>query len=307
MKAWVQRGAFLLLAAVLTVTGSYLTPIREPALPEAYVYNGYAAATDSPWDEPSLERAVYRFDHLLETYFSAEGYRCYLSVIPDKAEFTQPPQGYTPATASATLDYLAARLPVTAIDISDLLSLKDYYRTDSHWRQERLAPVAKALAEDMGRALHETADDEIATVTDAFQGSFWGKTDEALTVDTLCTVTDSVIDRCQVYYYEADTTAGVYDYAAADTAPYDVYLSGNRSLLRIDDLFSEQTGTLIVFRDSFGSSLVPLLTSGYRTVYVVDIRYLATDALSRVVDFPDEADVLLLYSTTVLHNSITLK
>ena len=37
------------------------------------------------------------------------------------------------------------------------------------------------------------------------------------------------------------------------------------------------------------------------------IRYLATDALARVVTFPEEADVLLVYSATVLQNSVTLK
>lgn len=42
-------------------------------------------------------------------------------------------------------------------------------------------------------------------------------------------------------------------------------------------------------------------------MYAVDIRYLASDRLGRVVEFPDDADVLFLYSATVLHNSITLK
>ena len=48
---------------------------------------------------------------------------------------------------------------------------------------------------------------------------------------------------------------------------------------------------MIVFRDSFGSSLIPLLAEGYGTVYAVDIRYMASDALARVTEFPG-ADVL---------------
>ena len=52
---------------------------------------------------------------------------------------------------------------------------------------------------------------------------------------------------------------------------------------------------------------MPLLAGSYRTVYVVDIRYMATDALARVTEFPEGADVLLLYSVAVLQNSITLK
>lgn len=82
---------------------------------------------------------------------------------------------------------------------------------------------------------------------------------------------------------------------------------GPKALLRIENPAANNDRTLVVFRDSFGSSLVPLLAGGYRTVYVVDIRYMATDALARVTEFPERADVLLLYSVAVLQNSITLK
>lgn len=308
MRAAVQRILFLLLAAVMTVSAAKLSPVREapPEEPANYVYCGYAAATDAPWDEKSLDFAVYRFSHLLETCFTGD-YRCYLSVIPDKAQFTQPPENYTPADASETLSYLADRLPVTAIDIAGLLSLEDYYRTDSHWRQENLTPVAQALAAAMGVSLPDGADDALHALEGDFCGSFWGKTGESLTPDTLAFLTNDVLDRCTVYDYETGAAAGIYDFDAAADAPYDLFLSGSKSLLRIDDPAAETDRTLIVFRDSFGSSLVPLLTPAYAAIYVVDIRYLATDALSRVVEFPDSADVLLLYSATVLHNSITLK
>lgn len=39
------------------------------------------------------------------------------------------------------------------IDLTDLLSLDDYYRTDSHWRQEKILPVAQRLAETMGTTI----------------------------------------------------------------------------------------------------------------------------------------------------------
>ena len=99
----------------------------------------------------------------------------------------------------------------------------------------------------------------------------------------------------------------VRDLTAAEKAPYDLFLSGSKALLRIENPAAGNDRTLIVFRDSFGSSLIPLLAQGYGTVYAVDIRYLATDALARVVTFPEEADVLLVYSATVLQNSVTLK
>jgi hypothetical protein len=65
---------------------------------------------------------------------------------------------------------------------------------------------------------------------------------------------------------------------------------------------------LIVYRDSFGSSLVPLLVEGYKKITVVDVRYMTTTLLdsNNLIDYKDGQDVLFLYSTEVLNNSSTL-
>ena len=309
MNRWIERGVFLLAAAAMVIAAAAVPTrrVQEDTLPEVYVYRGYAAATDAPWSEKSLDFAAKRLGHLLETYFTGEGYDRYLAVVPDKAQFTEPPEGYTPAGAQETADYLAQRLPVEEIGIAPLLSLEDYYRTDPHWRQERLHPVAQALADAMGVSLPDTAEESLHTLAGEFCGSYWGKTAEPLAADVLSYITSPQLDGCAVYDYETDSTGGVYDLTAAEKAPYDLFLSGSKALLRIENPAAGNDRTLIVFRDSFGSSLIPLLAQGYGTVYTVDIRYLATDALARVVTFPEEADVLLVYSATVLQNSVTLK
>lgn len=40
--------------------------------------------------------------------------------------------------------------PMEYVDITDLLSLEDYYNTDSHWRQEKILDVAQRLARSHG-------------------------------------------------------------------------------------------------------------------------------------------------------------
>ena len=60
---------------------------------------------------------------------------------------------------------------------------------------------------------------------------------------------------------------------------------------------------LILFRDSYGSSLAPLLASGYRTITLVDLRYLSSDQLDQYIDFEDQ-DVLFLYR---LNNSLSMR
>lgn len=305
----VQRGGFLLLAAALLLGAARLPGhTAEPSAPAdaVYVYDGYAARTDAAFDAASLDRAAYRFQHLHDLYFAGRG--IYLAVVPDKALFTVPPEDYTPAGAAETANDLCSALDfLTPVDIAGGLTLSDYYRTDPHWRQEQLRPVADTLLAAMGAPVPDTREESLCALEGAFHGSYWGKTEEPLEPDTLAYLTSGALEHCTVHYYETETDGGVYDFDAAQDAPYDLFLSGSRSLLRIDSPDALSDRTLVVFRDSFGSSLIPLLAESYRTVYAVDIRYLSSDLLGRFVDFPADADVLLLYSTTVLHNSITLK
>ena len=78
------------------------------------------------------------------------------------------------------------------------------------------------------------------------------------------------------------------------------------SLLTVECPNARTDRELVVFRDSFASSLAPLLLEGYSRVTLVDIRYLSPTQLGRYLTFTDQ-DVLFLYSTGVLNNSSTLK
>ena len=62
---------------------------------------------------------------------------------------------------------------------------------------------------------------------------------------------------------------------------------------------------LIVFRDSYGSSMTPLLVQDYKTVTLIDTRYIAPNLIGDFVDFEDQ-DVLFLYSTLILNSSRSL-
>lgn len=198
------------------------------------MYRGYAAAADAAWDEKSLDFAVKRFSHLLEAYFPGSEH-VYMSVIPDKAAFMETPEGYTPAGAQETADYLAQRLPVEIIDIAPLLALEDYYRTDPHWRQERLSAVAQAILEAMDAPVPDTTEETLCALAGEFHGSYWGKTAEPLTADVLSYITSPLLDGCTVYDYETDSTGGVYDFTAAEKSPYDLFLGGPKALLRIEN------------------------------------------------------------------------
>ncbi|MBR2180905.1 MAG: hypothetical protein IJ949_03335, partial [Oscillospiraceae bacterium] len=63
---------------------------------------------------------------------------------------------------------------------------------------------------------------------------------------------------------------------------------------------------LVIFRDSFGSSLAPILAQGYSKTTVIDIRYMQSAFIGNFVDF-ENADTLFIYSTSLLNNSTAMK
>ena len=309
----VKRAAFVLLAcAAVFGAAKWISTQEAPqvALPDVYVYQGYAVTTEAGYDQKSLDYAARKLQQLYDSYLTGNDGHIYLSVIPDKGSFTVPPEGYTPASAQETADALLAQLDfVQYVDIAPGLTLADYYRTDPHWRQECLIATAQTLAQAMDVPL--AGDFQENTIDTPFYGAYTAKADKAdepLTADILRYLTGEVLDACTVYDYETDAQETLYDLAAVDTdTPYDLYLQGSRSLLRIDSPLSATDKTLVVFRDSFGSSLIPLLSQSYRTIYAVDIRYLSSQMVGRFLSFDGSEDVLFLYSTMVLQNSRTMK
>ena len=85
----------------------------------------------------------------------------------------------------------------------------------------------------------------------------------------------------------------------------EMFLSGPLSLVTIENPKCTSGKELIIFRDSFASSIAPLLAEGYTKITLADIRYLRSDFLDRFIAFKDQ-DVLFLYSTLVLNNSKSL-
>ena len=125
--------------------------------------------------------------------------------------------------------------------------------------------------------------------------------------DEMILMESDLLEQCTVYDHETGKAGSVYDMTKLDSRDlYDVYLSGARALLTIENPNAGTDRELIVFRDSFGSSMVPLLLSDYGRVTLVDIRYIQPDLLGQFLDFHGQ-DVLFLYSTLVLNSSGALK
>lgn len=271
-----------------------------------YLAEGHASALEYPMDEDSVNNAIIKLDTVYERYIAGKDINVYLSVIPDKNYFLAEKNGY-PA-----LDYDEMILQFTNglsymeyIDITENLCIDDYYKTDTHWRQESITDVAGLLKEKMGV---DTETEYSITKTEVpFYGVYKGQSAMNLNADEICYLSNYTIENFRCYDYQNGKVIPVYDLEKINSDDmYELYLGGPLSLITIENNEADNERELIVFRDSFGSSIGPLLAEGYKKVTLIDIRYMRSDILDRFVDFNDQ-DVLFLYSTMVINNSETLK
>ena len=268
-----------------------------------YLHEGYAAKMDYPLDENSLKHAVERFTALYEMYLTDCDVR--FALVPDKGCYLAEEAGALSVDYDALYERMALELPwAELIDLREYLSIDDYYRTDTHWRQEEIRPAAGAIAEKLGVTVPEFEQKQIDR---PFYGVYYGQAALPMEPDTMYHLTNEVLEACTVKCHDNGTTAQVHDMTKLDSRDlYDIFLSGGAAVLEISNPAGQPGRELIVFRDSFGSALVPLLVNDYETVWVLDTRYVNPAMLGRFVDFADQ-DVLFVYSTLILNSSSALR
>ncbi len=296
------RDDFRTLKAVFNLYG-----LQQKDNNDIYVADGYAAKLIYPLRENQVTSAASKITSLYETYFKDTNANVYLAAIPDKGHFLAGRHGYLSLDFDRMTEILRENAPwAEYIDLTGTLSLESYYRTDTHWRQEALLPTAQVIADAMGSDV--AADYETVTVNTPFYGVYYGQSALPLQPDTLQYLTSNTLSACTVMNFETGTVGSVYDLdKLSGSDPYDVFLSGATPLLQVTNPLQDNGRELVVFRDSFGSSIIPLLIEGYETVTIVDTRYIMPAFVGQFVEFSDDADVLFLYSSLLLNESNVLK
>lgn len=189
---------------------------------------------------------------------------------------------------------------MTYIEIRDLLTIEDYYRTDMHWKQECILDVAQLLAQRMDMKLNQKYTTVILDTP--LKSTYYGELPEGFDNEKISYLSSSYFNNCTVYDYQNEKEIPIYDLTLAESEiSYDMFLSGSISVLTMENPKAETNRELVIFRDSFGSSIAPLFLEGYKKITMLDIRYLNENVIREFVTFENQ-DVLFLYNTTVLNN-----
>lgn len=274
-----------------------------------YLREGMAVKILYPLNEEAVDGNLDKLQSFYDLYLKDTDVKIYASIIPDKNYYLGPKYGYP------TMDYETLFRKVEGqlswaeyVDLTGSLDISDYYATDLHWRQEKLFEAAGTLSQAMGVTQPKAEDYTKTAVEKPFYGVYHGHAALPMEAETMYIMENQLLKDCTVQVVDDNSKVQVYDMEKLESKDlYDIYLSGSRTLVEIKNPNAKTDRELVIFRDSFGSSIAPLLLQDYAKVTLVDLRYVIDSAIvGRYLRLTDQ-DVLFLYSTEVLNIPDVLK
>ena len=251
-----------------------------------------------PLNENNVQKSAQKINEVYQKYL--KNMNVYYSIIPEKNYYLEN-DDHLKLDYDKLQEIMQQNLQeLKYIDIRNGLELQDYYRTDLHWKQENLGEVVKIIQGNM-KLDEMNATYEIQNKGE-FYGTYYGQLSTNVTPDNIYILTNEIINNCILYNYETNKKSSIYT-TTNSADKYDIFLSGAVSLISIENPNSKTEKELLLFRDSFGSSLAPLLVENYKKITLIDLRYISSSILENYIDF-NEQDVLFLYSSVVLNQNI---
>ena len=270
---------------------------------ELFTYDNHIYKLDYPLNEKEVYKFTEKLNHLYETYLKSMN--VYYSVIPDKNYFLNS-EDYPKIDYENMLSIINKEIKnMSYINIIDSLSINDYYFTDLHWKQENLDKIALILSKEMNF-------DYVSNFTFGkdyypFYGSYYGNGFNNIPKDTIKYLYNDAILNSKVTYYNDSSTYSLYNEEnLGGLDSYNLFLNGPTPFVEIANESALSDKELIIFRDSFTSSLAPLLTNSYSKISLIDLRYIPSSEIGKLLEFNNQ-DVLFLYNTSVINNASILR
>lgn len=266
-----------------------------------YLKNNYIFKSMYPTNKQSISNFINKIEQI--NSLLTNNNKTYIMIIPDKNYYIN-----DKTFLQIDYDYLyneINKLNINSIDIRNILSLNDFYETDTHWRQENLTKVVKKMSEIMNFNYQENTYQE--NNYNNFYGVYYGESATNRQPETLTYLTNNELLNIKVSYLENKNLHTIYNLEKLESFDsYEVFLDGASSFIEIFNEQSTSNKELIIFRDSFSSSLAPLLTNYYKKITLIDARYISSNNYLELIKFNNQ-DIIFIYSTLLVNNSSSLK
>ena len=268
---------------------------------DIYLKDNYIFKSNYPTNIDSVQNFINKTNKLLNLV--NENNNVYLMIIPDKNYYLNDSD-----FLHIDYDYIyneMDKLNIKQIDIRNIFSLNDYYETDTHWKQENLEKVVLKMSSSMNFEYKKI--DYSKNYYDRFYGVYYGESAIKRTPERLAYLSNDTINNAYVRYLENSKLNKIYNIEKLYSFDaYEVYLDGASAFIEIFNNSNLEGKELIIFRDSFASSIAPLLLEYYSKITIVDNRYIRSDYFLEKLDFNNQ-DIIFMYSTLLINNSSVLK
>lgn len=285
--------------AFRTIKASFSTKIyNQKDNNKLFEKDGAIYKMEYPLNETNIEKTAAKINLVYNKYL--KDMNVYYAIIPDKNYYLEN-DDHLKFDYDKLKQIMETELTnLKYIDIWDNLKLEDYYKTDIHWKQENLQDVVKTIRANMNLEQIES-NYQIIDVGN-FYGTYYGQMPGKFEPDKMYIVTNDTLNSCITYDYETKQTGKIYDTKTSQDK-YDIYVSGATPIISIENKNATNDKELLLFRDSFGSSISPLLVENYSKITLIDLRYISSQILNQFIEFTNQ-DVLFLYSIVVLNQNI---
>lgn len=283
--------------------------LRQKDNNDLFYLNGSIYKMQYPLNKKSVENTAEKINAIYNKYLGSN-FNVYYSIVPDKNYFLGKNTMYLNIDYKSLEEIMKEKVDknIKYIDIKDNLCMNSYYKTDTHWKQQDILEVRDKIAKEMNFK-DRINTDLIKKEYGEFYGTLYGQLGKKMKPDKIEYLTNSILEEATTYNYETKKESKIYDEQKAEKAmdKYDLFLSGSTPLIEIRNESATTQKELIIFRDSFGSSLAPLFTEAYKKIILIDTRYMPADLIEEYIEFNDNQDVLFVYSTLLINDSGVLK
>ena len=170
-----------------------------------YIKNDYLVEQTYPLSYASVTNLTKKITDIKNNYLVNN--KIYFSIVPDKNYFVN--------NNNLKMDYdlLESKMKenldfATYIKILDKLDLTDYYKTDSHWKQENIQKVADELLKGMNN--YSSSSYNVENIA-KFKGTYAYRVPVNTDFDEINIMTNDILKNARVFNYTTNTYTNVYD------------------------------------------------------------------------------------------------
>ena len=216
--------------------------------------------------------------------FAREAALPFALVAPPAAGAVSPEAGYYPYPDEALLRALSPE-HISLVPLFEAFRASDkalYYRTDPHWNGQGVYLAYQLSSPLFG---FEALPPSAFTITESpgFLGSAYSRSGLWATAPDVLEMWDSGSAISLRFDHQTKTHDSLFFTShLSEPDQYPVFLDGNHGLTDIINQDQPSGRKLLVLKDSFGNSLVPLLLPHFSRVTVLDLRAYRGDVLSLI-------------------------